>query len=109
MNGTERFKLDTAYVENDSLHIPMSLYDSELVGKIGEGRLTGVWRVRRADNVSGELPFEAVLGEDYRFFKTSDGTSFCFVWGYLVGTVHHGRSCRFVSKQWGFLSRKAPD
>ncbi len=72
VNGSERFKLDTAYVENDSLHIPMSLYDSELVGKIGEGRLTGVWRVRRADQVGGELPFEAVLGEEYRFFKATN-------------------------------------
>lgn len=72
VNGEERFKMDTAYVENDSLHIPMSLYDSELVGKIGEGRLTGIWRVSRADKVGGELPFEAVVGEDYRFFKTND-------------------------------------
>lgn len=71
VNGEERFKMDTAYVENDSLHIPMSLYDSELVGKVGEGRLTGVWRLSRVDKVGGELPFEAVLGEDYRFFKTT--------------------------------------
>jgi len=75
VNGSERFKMDTAYVENDSLHIPMSLYDSELIGKVEEGRLTGVWRVRRADNVSGELPFEAVLGEEYRFFSTAEATA----------------------------------
>lgn len=90
VNGTERFKLDTAYVENDSLHIPMSLYDSELVGKIGEGQLTGVWRVRRADNVSGELPFEAVLGEDYRFFETSptpSSASFGGTWAVQFTTV----------------------
>ncbi len=69
LNGSERFKMDTAYVEGDSLHIPMELYDSELIGKIGEDRLTGVWRESRPGQVAGELPFEAVYGEDYRFFE----------------------------------------
>jgi thiol-disulfide isomerase/thioredoxin len=72
INGTERFKMDTAYIENDSLHIPMSLYDSELVGKVGDGRLTGFWRLSRVDKVGGELPFEATMGEEYRFFKASE-------------------------------------
>jgi len=70
LNGTERFKMDTAYIENDSLHIPMGLYDSELIGKIGEDRLTGIWRESRAGRAPGELPFEAVYGQEFRFFET---------------------------------------
>ncbi|WP_373514386.1 peroxiredoxin family protein [Persicitalea sp.] len=69
LNGTERFKMDTAYVENDSLHIPVELYDSELIGKIGEDKLTGVWRESRPGQPVGELPFEAVYGQAYRFFE----------------------------------------
>ena len=72
LNGAERFKMDTAYVENDSLHIPMELYDSELIGKVGEGRLTGVWRESRPGRAVGELPFEAVHGQEYRFFEANE-------------------------------------
>lgn len=89
VNGSERFKLDTAYIKNDSLHIPISLYDSELIGKVGDDRLTGVWRVRRADRVGGELPFEAALGEDYRFFnasKASNPASFEGKWSVQFST-----------------------
>jgi peroxiredoxin len=71
INGSERLKLDTAYVQNDSLHIPMQLFDSELIGKIEEGRLSGVWRVWRVGKVIGELPFEAVYDQNYRFFDDS--------------------------------------
>ena len=69
LNGAERFKMDTAYIENDSLHIPMDLYDSELIGKVGEGHLTGVWRESRPGRAVGELPFEAIYGEDYLFYE----------------------------------------
>lgn len=69
VNGAERLKMDTAYVQNDSLHIPMELFDSELIGKIDEGKLTGVWRRTRVGQFYGELPFEAVYEETYRFFK----------------------------------------
>ncbi len=75
LNGTERFKMDTAYVENDSLHVPMSLYDSELIAKVGEDRLTGVWRQSRLGEVVGDLPFEATYGEEYRFFPASETTA----------------------------------
>ncbi len=72
INSTERFKMDTAYVQNDSLHVPMSLYDSELIAKVWEDRLTGVWRASRLGKVVGDLPFEAIYGEDYRFFKSDE-------------------------------------
>ncbi|GHB70297.1 peroxiredoxin family protein [Persicitalea jodogahamensis] len=81
LNGTERFKMDTAYVENDSLHIPMDLYDSELIGKIGEDRLTGVWRESRPGRAPGELPFEAVYGQEYRFFEPGISESSATVGG----------------------------
>jgi hypothetical protein len=31
LNGKERLALDSAYFENDSLHIPMALFESEIV------------------------------------------------------------------------------
>ncbi|TDB68978.1 peroxiredoxin family protein [Arundinibacter roseus] len=69
LNGSERLKLDTAYIANDSLHIPMELFDSELIGKIDGDQIKGVWRRYRVGQFAGELPFEASFGEEYRFFK----------------------------------------
>jgi peroxiredoxin len=95
INGTERLKLDTAYVENDSLHIPMQLFDSELIGKIEKDRLVGSWRKTRVGQLVGELPFEAVYGEEYRFFKENTSptkVSLAEKWEVLFRTPSTGDS-----------------
>lgn len=66
LNGAERLKMDTAMVQGDSLRIPMTLFESELIAKISDGNLQGVWRRRRAQQVQ-TLLFQATHGQTYRF------------------------------------------
>lgn len=67
LNGNERLPMDEATIKNDSLHIPMALFESELVGKIDGDRLTGVWRKRRNDLNYQLVPFSARFGQTFRF------------------------------------------
>ena len=67
VNGTERLKMDPATVEGDSLHIPMALFESELVAKPDGDVLRGVWRRRRTARQYQTMPFEARYGVTYRF------------------------------------------
>lgn len=67
INGAERLAMDDAYIQNDSLHIPMSVFESELVGHVKGDRLTGVWRKHRTGNQYQLVPFTAQFGQTYRF------------------------------------------
>ena len=67
LNGRERLPMDTATVQGDSLHIPMALFESELVAKIDGNMLRGVYRRNRVGQGVQTLPFEAQQGVDYRF------------------------------------------
>ncbi|MCF2445191.1 TlpA family protein disulfide reductase [Dyadobacter sp. CY345] len=69
VNAGERLKMDTAYFEKDSLHIPMQLFDSEITAAVDGEKLTGVYKRLDGDKVTGSLPFNATFGADYRFFK----------------------------------------
>ncbi len=67
LNGTEHLPLDTATVRGDSIHIPITLFESELVAKIDGNRLRGEWRRQRTAQDRQRLPFDAQLGLNYRF------------------------------------------
>jgi peroxiredoxin len=67
VNGEERLLMDTAYVENDSIYIPMQLFDSEIVAKAGKDKLEGVWKRYRQGIEIGSLPFTANYNITYRF------------------------------------------
>jgi len=69
MNGKERLRLDTAYFEHDSLHIPMQLFDAEIVASLEKDELKGRYSRTKEGVVTGSLPFYAKFGESYRFFK----------------------------------------
>lgn len=69
INAGERLKMDTAYFEKDSLHIPMQLFDSEITAAVDGEKLTGVYKRLDGDKVTGSLPFNAAFGVDYRFSK----------------------------------------
>ncbi|MCE7043030.1 peroxiredoxin [Dyadobacter sp. CY312] len=69
VNGEERLQLDSAYFENDSLHIPMQLFDSEIVAALKNDKLSGSYNRLQEGSVIASLPFQAVFGENYRFFK----------------------------------------
>lgn len=72
INADERLKLDTAYFENDSLHIPMELFDSEIIAKLNGGKLTGRYNRLQGKNIIAFLPFEATFGDNYRFYKEGE-------------------------------------
>ena len=69
MNGEERLRLDTAYFDNDSLHIPMQLFDAEIVANLEKDELTGRYSRTKEGKITGSLLFHAKFGESYRFFK----------------------------------------
>lgn len=72
VNGGERLKMDTAYFERDSLHIPMQLFDSEITASVHGDKMTGVYKRLDGKKVTGFLPFHATFGESYRFFKENE-------------------------------------
>jgi thiol-disulfide isomerase/thioredoxin len=69
VNGSERLKLDSAYFEKDSLHIPMQLFDSEITALVDGDKLTGIYKRLDGKTVTGSLPFQGTFGANYRFFK----------------------------------------
>lgn len=75
VNGSERLPMDTATVQGDSLHIPMGLFESELVAKIDGNILRGVYRRNRVGQGIQTLPFEAEQGVAYRFTKDEPATT----------------------------------
>jgi len=69
VNAGERLKMDTAYFDKDSLHIPMQLFDSEITAAVDGDKLTGVYKRLDGEKITGSLPFNATFGANYRFFK----------------------------------------
>ncbi|MCU0340732.1 MAG: TlpA family protein disulfide reductase [Spirosomaceae bacterium] len=74
LNGAERLAMDEAYFEGDSLHIPMLIFDSDLVVKVTDNQMNGVWKKSRNGAWVKALPFKADKGEMYHFAKTSSPT-----------------------------------
>ena len=71
INGQERLPMDAATFTNDTLRIPMLLFDSELIAHVDGNTMRGIWRRRRPGNQYQGIPFEAQHGLKYRF--TPDG------------------------------------
>ena len=81
LNGNERLPMDTAIMQGDSLHIPMGLFESELVAKIDGNMLRGIYRRNRVGQGIQTLPFEAQQNMDYRFAKdVPTGTNLTGTW-----------------------------
>jgi len=81
VNADERIPLDDVLIEDDSIHIPMYIFDATIHAKIeSKGRLHGVWVKNYAEDYI--VPFEASHGVINRFPVTSDvaGASFEGKW-----------------------------
>ena len=76
LNGSERLPLDDAYFQNDSLHIPMLIFDSDLVVKVTENKMSGVWKKLINGVWANRLPFTAEFGSVYLFTKNPQPASF---------------------------------
>jgi peroxiredoxin len=75
LNGAERLPMDTATVSGDSLHIPMGIFEAELVAKIGDSTLTGYWKKRRKGTQYIRMNFVATLGENQSRFSVLKAVS----------------------------------
>lgn len=75
INGAERLPMDEAYLEGDSLHIPMLIFDSDLVVKVAGNQMKGSWKKNRNGTWVSVLPFKADKGEIYHFAKKTQATS----------------------------------
>jgi thiol-disulfide isomerase/thioredoxin len=75
INGEERLLMDNAYFdEEDSLHIPMEIFDAEIIAKANGDKLNGTFRKKNGDLSIREGSFTATFGENYRFVEKSDKT-----------------------------------
>ncbi len=70
LNGAERLQLDTAHVRGDTLHIPIDIFDSELVAAVGDSTLRGRYTRYNAGKWAYDLPFSARFGQTFRFTPT---------------------------------------
>jgi thiol-disulfide isomerase/thioredoxin len=66
VNGEERLRLDEAKIIGDSLHIPIELFDSEIVAKISDSTLTGRFTKYNPARTT-YMNFAAQYGLTYRF------------------------------------------
>lgn len=72
VNGDEKLKMDKSFIKDDSLHIPMEIFDSEIVAKVNGDKLTGYWKKMRSDFTFLSSAFEAEYGKTYRFAETKE-------------------------------------
>lgn len=70
LNASERFQTDDASILGDSLRIPISLFDAELVAQMTDKNLTGIFRKNKGRKSFVQVPFKATLGYNYRFVPT---------------------------------------
>ena len=71
LNASERFQTDDAFISNDSLKIPISLFDAEIVAKMSNKGLIGIFRKNKGRKSFVQVPFKATLGYNYRFVPTT--------------------------------------
>ena len=70
LNASEKFQTDDASISGDSLRIPISLFDAELVAKMTDKNLTGIFRKNKGRKSFVQVAFKATLGYNYRFVPT---------------------------------------
>jgi thiol-disulfide isomerase/thioredoxin len=76
LNGSERLLMDQAYIDSkDSLHIPMAIFDADLVMAVKDNLLVGWYKRFRNNQWVNNLPFKAVKGELYQFVKKPIATT----------------------------------
>lgn len=69
LNGDERIRVNEVTVADGMLHAIMPGFENTLSARISGGRLEGQVSLLRAGGERQALPFEAVLGQTWRFFE----------------------------------------
>lgn len=76
INGSERFKVTDLSFKDDSVFIRMPLFDSEFrLARAGNNVLNGSW-IKHLGERNVAMPFTAIAGEGWRFFKHPEKPSF---------------------------------
>ena len=76
INGSERFRVTDISFKSDSVFIRMPLFDSEFrLVRAGNNVLNGLW-IKHVGERDVAMPFTAMAGEGWRFFKNPEKPSF---------------------------------
>ncbi len=88
VNGTDKFPLKTVSYRNDSVFIPIDLYDAVLKAKIGEDQLSGRFVKLASDKADGGIPFTAGYGNAPRFPESSEKPAISMngTWDIAIGS-----------------------
>ncbi len=89
-NGSEDIVLDKFNVKNDSLVLPMHIFDTKIVAKISNKELHGYWIKNYADDY--KLPFQAKLTDASRFEIPEEPIEFNFSGRWQVQFFRDARS-----------------
>lgn len=72
LNGDEKLQMDKSFIKDDSLHIPMEIFDAEIVAHLEGDKMTGYWKKMRSDFTFVQADFKAEYGKSYRFAETAE-------------------------------------
>ncbi len=72
VNGSDKFPIKSISYRNDSVFIPIDLYDAVLKAKIGDDQLSGRFVKLASDKSDGGVPFTAKYGKASRFAESSE-------------------------------------
>jgi thiol-disulfide isomerase/thioredoxin len=65
INGEEKIPIRDVQIRDDSIFIPMHIFDADLVASFNDHEMTGYWRKNYAEDYL--IPFTAQHGETFRF------------------------------------------
>ena len=87
INGAERFPLKNISYRNDSVTIPVDLFDAVFTGKVTGTSLTGKFRKLNSEKPGEGIPFKAETGDAPRFSTSSGPSSFSLAgaWDIEIG------------------------
>lgn len=65
INGEEKIPIENVRIQDDSIYIPMHIFDADLVASFSDHEMTGYWRKNYAEGYL--IPFTAQHGKTFRF------------------------------------------
>lgn len=88
INGSDRFQLKNIAYQNDSITIPIDLYDAVLKGKFTEKSIQGRFIKLGTENPDTGVPFKAEYGSLPRFTTSADqpSVSLAGTWDVEIGS-----------------------
>ncbi|MES2520156.1 MAG: TlpA disulfide reductase family protein [Bacteroidota bacterium] len=104
LNGSERFELKGITQKNDSLFIPIEIYDAVLAAKIeGTNTLSGAFKRLGTNSIDAGIPFKAEHGKRYRFFENAPSASVSLQgkWDVTISNTNGGTKTVGVFQQLG--------